>query len=53
MRCGTVEGADATTLTPLFDAANVETHWSSAGKQFYLQVRPLLPDESGCSDPTA
>jgi len=52
-RCGTVEGADAATLTPLLEKANTETHWSSGGKTYYLMVRSLLPDESGCTDPTA
>jgi hypothetical protein len=52
-RCGTVDGSDAAALSPLFAQANTETHWSSAGTQFYLMVRPLLADESGCgNDPT-
>jgi hypothetical protein len=51
-RCGTVEGADAATLTPLFEKANSETHWSSGGKTYHLMVRSLLPGESGCTDPT-
>jgi len=50
-RCGVVEGADAATLTPLFEKANAETHWSSGGKTYYLRVRPLLPGESECVDP--
>jgi hypothetical protein len=49
-RCGVVSGADAETLRPLFEKANAETHWSSGSKSWYLRVRPLLPDESGCTD---
>jgi hypothetical protein len=50
-RCGVAGGADAQTLKPLLEKANAETHWSSGGRTYYLRVRPLLPDESGCSDP--
>jgi hypothetical protein len=50
-RCGTVDGADAITLRPAMEKANAETHWSSGGKSYYLRVRPLLPDESGCGEP--
>jgi hypothetical protein len=51
MRCGVAEGADAASLKPLFEKANAEIHWSSGGKSYYLRVRPLMPDESGCGDP--
>ena len=47
-RCGVADGTDAAALTPLFEGANAETHWTSGGRQYYLRVRPLLPDESGC-----
>jgi hypothetical protein len=50
-RCGVADGADAATLKPLFDKANAETHWSSGSRTYYLQVRPLLPGESGCNEP--
>jgi len=50
-RCGIATAADAATLKPLFEAANAETRWSSAGKTYSLLARPLLPDESGCNDP--
>ena len=33
-----------------FDKANGETRWSSGGKSYVLRVRPLLPDESSCTD---
>jgi hypothetical protein len=49
-RCGTVTGADATVLTPLFEAANAETRFSSGGKTYVLRVRQLLADEAGCKD---
>ena len=51
IRCGAALGADAGTLAPLFVSANTETRWSSGGKTYVLQVRPLLPDESSCDDP--
>ena len=51
-RCGVVERCGCRRRsTPLFEKANAETHWSSGGKSYYLRVRPLLPDESGCTDP--
>ena len=50
-RCGIATAADAATLKPLFEAANAETRWSSAGKTYSLHARPLFPNESGCNDP--
>ena len=47
-RCGTVTGADLTTLLPLIDHANELSPWKSNGKEYGLLFRPLLPDESGC-----
>jgi hypothetical protein len=52
-RCGVAAGADAETLAPLFTRAHVETRWTSAGRSYVLRVRPLLPDESGCTTPPA
>jgi len=29
---------------------NAATPWTSGGKTWWLTLRPLLPDESGCAD---
>jgi hypothetical protein len=47
-RCGSVAGADLTTLRPLVMKSNELTPWQSAGQSFTLVFQPLLPDESGC-----
>jgi hypothetical protein len=49
VRCGVVDGAEAATLRPLLEKANTLTPWASGGATFNLRVRPLLPDESGCT----
>ena len=51
VRCGVAAAAEAQALKPLFEKANAETQWSSAGRSYSLRVRPLLPDESGCDAP--
>ena len=48
LRYATVEGAELATLRPLLAQANQLTPWRSAGAEYALVVRPLLPDESGC-----
>lgn len=52
MRCGTVSGAELTTLMPLLQASNQLTYWRSGGQTFQLTLRPLLPDETGCPPTT-
>lgn len=47
-RCGTVSGADLDALRADLQAANELTPWSSAGTEYRLLLRPLLPDEHGC-----
>jgi hypothetical protein len=47
LRQGVGLGADAATLTPVFQAATTLTTFTSAGKSYTLYVRPLLPDEAG------
>ena len=47
LRQGVALGADAVTLTPVFQAATTLTTFTSAGKSYTLYVRPLLPDEAG------
>ncbi|HEX9123403.1 MAG TPA: hypothetical protein VF984_08595 [Actinomycetota bacterium] len=47
-RCGVVSGSDLQTLLPLAEKASELTPWRSAGTDYSLLFRPLLPDESGC-----
>lgn len=47
-RCGTVEGPDADAVLDAARDANQLTPWRSAGEEWRLIFRPLLPDESGC-----
>ncbi len=51
--CAVVTGSDLDAL--LADAAptNTETPWVSAGKEYRLVFRPLLPDETGCDEASA
>jgi hypothetical protein len=46
LRVGTVSGADAATLEPIFARANVLTPFTSGGVSYSLLVRPLLPGEA-------
>ena len=51
--CTVVRGAD---LAPVLDAAGRAqrwTPWSEGGRTWYLDLRPLLPDETTCEDLTA
>ncbi|HEX9775076.1 MAG TPA: hypothetical protein VGB83_05810 [Actinomycetota bacterium] len=48
IRCGAVEGEDLATLLPEVRSSNQLTPWTSDGKDFRLNVRPLLPDEPDC-----
>jgi hypothetical protein len=48
IRCAVVEGEDWTTLKPVVEAADTATRWTSAGVEYDLRFRPLLPGESGC-----
>jgi len=50
-RCGTVEGEDLAAVLQVASQANQLTPWESAGAQYALSWRPLLPDESGCPNP--
>ena len=51
-RCGTVRGADATTLRPSLEAANQLTRWVDEGADradaTAIQVRPMVPGEDVC-----
>ena len=47
-RCGAVSGDELTALLPLVRGSNKLTPWTSAGSEFLLLFRPLLPNEHGC-----
>jgi hypothetical protein len=48
LRCGVVEGSDASDVLDAAARANQLTPWTSHGRDFGIVFRPLLPDESGC-----
>jgi hypothetical protein len=48
LRCGVVSGPDLEVLRPHLMRANQASPWRSAGRNFSLTIRVLLPDESGC-----
>jgi hypothetical protein len=48
--CVCATGAEAVTLTDAAAKANAATPWTSAGKQWSVTFRPLLPDETDCAD---
>jgi hypothetical protein len=49
LRCGVLEGDDLGRLRPALAGANQITRWQSGATQYQLLLRPLLPDETGCS----
>lgn len=53
-RCGTVMGEEWRTLHEAASRANELTPWKDGEERYAIVLRPLLPDESGCSaDPLA
>jgi hypothetical protein len=48
IRCQVIAGADLATVMPLLEGANQATPFRSAGADWTLSARPLLPGESGC-----
>ncbi|MEV6303573.1 hypothetical protein AB0M02_29475 [Actinoplanes sp. NPDC051861] len=46
--CVTATGAQKDAVWAAAEKANQQTPWESAGKQWRVLFRPLLPDESGC-----
>jgi hypothetical protein len=48
--CVAVSGPELAPVLAAVGKANAATAWSSAGKQWSLTFRPLLPGESGCAD---
>jgi hypothetical protein len=47
--CVTATGSAAQKVLAAAKAANAITPWTSAGRQWTVIFRPLLPDESGCA----
>lgn len=52
-RCFVLEGEDYARVISMLWQASQLTRWNSAGEQYILYARPLLPDEEGCIDPFA
>ena len=50
-RCGVVTGEDLEMLMPLLQSANQLTLWHSGDLDYTLYARPMLPDETGCTEP--
>lgn len=50
--CVTVTGDAAKAVLAAAAGANSATRWSYGGKEWVVVFRPLLPDETGCSDLT-
>jgi hypothetical protein len=48
LTCGVVTGDDAAALAAAAEGANSLTPWVSEGEEWFLWLRPLLPDEAGC-----
>lgn len=48
--CVTATGDQAQTVLAAAAKASSATPWTSGGKTWSVQLRPLLPDESGCED---
>jgi hypothetical protein len=48
--CVTATGDQAQAVLAAAGKANAMTPWLSAGKEWSVLLRPLLPDESGCAD---
>ena len=50
LTCVAASGAIADAVFAAAGRANVNTPWTYGGKRWALTLRPLLPDESSCSD---
>jgi hypothetical protein len=48
--CVTATGADAQAVVAAAAKANTVTPWTSGGKEWLVQIRPLLPHEADCAD---
>ena len=48
--CVVASGAELDEIMAAVADANMNTPWSSGGKQYRVTFRPLLPDETGCED---
>jgi hypothetical protein len=52
VRCVVVTGDALAPLLVAVKAANANTPWTSAGKKWSVALRPMLPEESDCTDLT-
>jgi hypothetical protein len=50
LRCLTVSGEEGREVLATAASANDRTVWTSGGEKWQVELRPLLPDESGCDD---
>jgi hypothetical protein len=50
-RCAVIEGEELDRLVEYLHQANELTTWLSDGEEFALLLRPLLPGETGCTQP--
>lgn len=50
--CVAASGDQATAVLAAAATANTITPWTSGGKKWLVQIRPLLPQETGCADLT-
>jgi hypothetical protein len=48
--CVVATGDEASKVVDAAQKANADTPWESAGKQWRIVFRPLLPEETGCAD---
>jgi hypothetical protein len=53
MRCLTVSGTELAAVLEVAHQANVLTPWVWDGERYFVNFRPLLPDESTCADLTS
>lgn len=50
--CVTATGWDSQAVVSAAAKANAATPWTSGGKKWLVQIRPLLPNETSCADLT-
>lgn len=50
LRCGVLDGEDLDQVVSVAAATSTLTPWLSAGEEWRLVFRALLPDETGCPD---
>lgn len=48
LKCTVIDGEEAASVLPIFQAANQSTFFEDGGTEYRLTVRPLLAGEAGC-----